>query len=87
MYIYTYIHIYIFTEIDIIYIYIYICIYIYIFYIYIYIYICIYIERDEMWDNTSKNKVFSQLVLVVAVLKGYVEFVIYKCRRIFDVIL
>ena len=40
-----------------------------------------------MWDNTSKNKVFSQLVLVVAVLKGYVEFVIYKCRRIFDVIL
>ena len=76
MYIYMYIYIYIYAYI-----------YIYIYYIYIYIYICIYIERDEMWDNTSKNKVFSQLVLVVAVLKGYVEFVIYKCRRIFDVIL
>ena len=53
-------------------------------YVYIYIYICIYIERDEMWDNTSKNKVFSKLILVVAILKGYVEFVIYKCGRIFD---
>ena len=40
-----------------------------------------------MWDNTSKNKVFSQLVLGVSALKGYVKFVIYKCRRIFDVIL
>ena len=40
----------------------------------------IYIYRlNEMkWDNTSKNKLFSQLVSAVAVLKGYVEFVIYK---------
>ena len=38
-------------------------------------------------DTTSKNKLFSQLVSAVAVLKGYVEFVIYKCWRIFDVIL
>ena len=38
-------------------------------------------------DTTSKSKLFSQLVLAVAVLKGYVEFVIYKCWRIFDVIL
>ena len=30
-------------------------------------------------DNTSKNKLFSQLVLAVAILKGYVKFVIYKC--------
>ena len=38
-------------------------------------------------DTTSKNKLFSQLVSAVAVLKGYVEFVIYKCWRILDVIL
>ena len=38
-------------------------------------------------DTTSKNKLFSQLVSAVAVLKGCVEFVIYKCWRIFDVIL
>ena len=37
-------------------------------------------------DNTSKKKLFSQLVLAVAILKGYVKFVIYKCWRIFDVI-
>ena len=30
-------------------------------------------------DTTSKNKLFSQLVSAVAVLKGYVEFAIYKC--------
>ena len=38
-------------------------------------------------DTTSKNNLFSQLVSAVAVLKGYVEFVIYKCWRILDVIL
>ena len=38
-------------------------------------------------DTTSKSKVFSQLVSAVAVLKGYVEFVICRCWRIFDVIL
>ena len=38
-------------------------------------------------DNTSKNKLFSQLVLALAVLKGYIEFAIYKYWRIFDVIL
>ena len=38
-------------------------------------------------DTTSKSKLFSQLVSAVAVLKGYVEFVIYKCWRIFYVIL
>ena len=56
--------------------------YIYIYMIFIksvYIYIHIY--------NTDKNNLFSQLVSAVAVLKGYVEFVIYKCCRIFDVIL
>ena len=30
-------------------------------------------------NNTSKNKLFPQLVSVVAVLNGYVEFVIYRC--------
>ena len=30
-------------------------------------------------DNTSKNKLFSQIVSAVAVLKGYVEIVICKC--------
>ena len=39
------------------------------------------------WDTTSKNKVFSQLVSAVAVIKGYVDFVIYKCCKIFHVIL
>ena len=34
-----------------------------------------------------KTNYFSQLVSTVAVLKGYVKFVIYKCWRIFDVIL
>ena len=34
-----------------------------------------------------KANYFSQLVSAVAILKGYVEFVIYKCWRIFDVIL
>ena len=34
-----------------------------------------------------KTNYFSQLVSAVAILKGYVEFVIYKCWRIFDVIL
>ena len=34
-----------------------------------------------------KTNYFFELVLVVAVLKGCVEFVIYKCRRIFDVVL
>ena len=43
-------------------------------YLYTYIYMYIYI-------------LFFQLVLAVAILKGYVEFVIYKCWRIFDVIL
>ena len=45
---------------------------------YIYIYIYIILTR---WngDTTSKSKLFSQLVSAVAVLKGYVEFVIYKC--------
>ena len=33
----------------------------------------------ENGDKTSKNKIFSKLVLAVAVLKGYVKFVIYKC--------
>ena len=57
------------------YIYLYIYIYIYILYIYLLkLYIYIYI-------------IFSQLVSAVAVLKRYVEFVIYKCWRIFDVIL
>ena len=36
-------------------------------------------------DNTSKNKLFSQLVSAMAVLKRYLEFVIYRCWRIFDV--
>ena len=45
-----------------------------------------YMGRDGR-DNTSKNKLFSQLALAVAVVKQYVEFVIYKYRRIFDVIL
>ena len=54
--------------------------------IYIYIYICIGWTR---WngDNTNKNKLFSQQISAVAVLKGYVEFVTYKCWRVFDVIL
>ena len=62
-------------------------------YIYIYIYICIYrLSIYIGWtrwngDITSKNKLFSQLVSAVAILKGYAEFVIYKCWRIFDVIL
>ena len=57
-------------------------------YMYIYIYIYIYIGWTR-WNGhtTSKNKLFFQLVLAVAVLMGYVEFVIYKCWRIFDVIL
>ena len=38
-------------------------------------------------DNTGKNKLFSQLVPAVVVLKGYVEFLIYKCWKIFEVIL
>ena len=38
-------------------------------------------------DNTSKNQVFSLLVSAVALLKGYVKFVIYKCWGIFDTIL
>ena len=43
------------------------------------IYILYIYRLNEMkWDNTSKNKLFSQLVSAVAVLKGYVEFVIYK---------
>ena len=33
-------------------------------------------------NNTSKNKLFRQLVSVGAVLKGSVEFVIYRCWRI-----
>ena len=47
--------------------------------VYIYIYIHVY--------NPDKNNRFSRLVSAVAVLKGCVEFVIYKCCRIFDVIL
>ena len=35
--------------------------------------------KCENEGKTSKNKIFSKLVLAVAVLKGYVEFVIYKC--------
>ena len=78
-----------------IYMYVYIYIYIYIFisiYIYIYIYMYIYIFISIGWtrwndENTSENKLFFQLVLGVAVLKGYVDIVIYKCWRIFDVIL
>ena len=52
------------------------CIYIYIstMHIYIYIYIYIYIGTPIV-----KTNYFSQLVSAVAVLKGYVEFVIYKC--------
>ena len=38
-------------------------------------------------DTNSKSKLCSQSVSAVAVLKGYVEFVIYRCWRIFDVIL
>ena len=34
-----------------------------------------------------KTNYFSQLVSTVTVLKGYVKYVIYKCWRIFDVIL
>ena len=52
--------------------------------IYIYIYKYINVERDGMGIPLVKTNYFSQLVL--AVLKGYVEFVIYKCWRIFDVI-
>ena len=37
--------------------------------------------------SCSSNKLFSQLVSDMAVLKGYIEFVIYKCWRIFDIIL
>ena len=44
-------------------------------------------KRFGLKKYTSKNKLFSQLVSAVAVLKGYVEFVIYKCWRLFDVIL
>ena len=63
-------------------------------YIYLYIYICIYLCNIiyigwSRWneDTTSKNKLFSQLLSAVVVLKGYVEFEIYKCWMIFDVIL
>ena len=38
-------------------------------------------------DNASKNKLFSQLVSIGAVLKAYAKFVIYRWLRIFDVIL
>ena len=48
--------------------------YIYIYYAYIYIYTYIYIGTPIV-----KTNYFSQLVSAVAVLKGYVEFVIYKC--------
>ena len=44
--------------------------------LYIYIYIYIYI-----WITIVKT-----LVSVVAILKRYVEFVIYKCWKIFDII-
>ena len=37
-------------------------------------------------DKTSKSKLFSKLVPAVAVVKRYVEFLIYKCWRIFEVI-
>ena len=37
--------------------------------------------------TTSKNKLIPQLVSAVTVLKRYVEFVTYKCWKIFDVIL
>ena len=37
-----------------------------------------------MGDNASKNKLFSQLVSIGAVLKGYAKFVIYRWLRIFD---
>ena len=37
------------------------------------------VEQGGMGDNTSKNKLFSQLASAVVVLKGYVEFAIYKC--------
>ena len=72
-----------------IYIYIYISLYLYT-YIYIYVYIYIFISIGwTRWngENTSENKLFFQLVLGVVVLKGYVDIVIYKCWRIFDVIL
>ena len=45
------------------------------------------VERDRMGIPIVKTNYFSQLVSGVIVLKGYVEFVIYKCCRIFDVIL
>ena len=48
--------------------------YIYIYYAYIYIYTYMYIGTPIV-----KTNYFSQLVSAVAVLKGYVEFVIYKC--------
>ena len=41
----------------------------------------------EWGITTIKNKLFFQLVSAVTVLKRYVKFVIYKCWRIFDVIL
>ena len=41
----------------------------------------------EWGITTIKNKLFFELVSAVTVLKRYVKFVIYKCWRIFDVIL
>ena len=38
-------------------------------------------------SNASKKELFPQLVLVVTVFKGYIEFVIYKYWRIFAVTL
>ena len=38
-------------------------------------------------DNASKNKLFSQLVSIGAVLKAYAKFVIYRWLRLFYVIL
>ena len=37
-------------------------------------------------NNTSKKELFSQLVLAVAIFKGYVEFVIYKYLRMSDIL-
>ena len=51
------------------------------------IYLSIYLQVERNGDNTSKNKLSSQLVSAVVGLKGYAEFMIFKCWRLFDVIL
>ena len=37
------------------------------------------VVRDGMRIPLAKTNYFSQLISAVAILKGYIEFVIYKC--------